>query len=42
MAFIEWVDLIAVEQSATEPEKRGTIKKPPGPVSEEKSVKPSQ
>ena len=42
MAFIEWVDLITAEPSATEPEKKGTIKKAPGPVSEEKSVKPSQ
>jgi len=39
MAFIEWVDLIAVEQSTSEPEKKGT-KKASKPVSEEeKSTK---
>jgi large subunit ribosomal protein L17 len=41
MAFIEWVDLIAAEQSATEPEKKGA-KKVTKPASEEKSAKPSQ
>ena len=39
MAFIEWVDLIAAEPSAPEPEKKGT-KKAANPASEDKSSKP--
>jgi large subunit ribosomal protein L17 len=39
MAFIEWVDLIAAEPSAAEPEKKGT-KKAPNTVKEDKSAKP--